>query len=196
MTITNYNPQNTDRKNEFLCEVDENDNLIGPVTREECHNETRKPWHRSTHAYLLDKSGNLYLSQRSFSKDTAAGQWTVSAGGHVKFGSTPKETISKELEEELGINIVLELIDKLVIDYGSEREVLYIFAGITGNKLRFNPNEVNQIKLFDFDVVVNDFISGRFDLSGGSRDTFKHILKTGTLAKFRQKILLRSSKVQ
>ncbi|PIZ59321.1 hypothetical protein COY20_02005 [Candidatus Shapirobacteria bacterium CG_4_10_14_0_2_um_filter_40_12] len=194
MAVTNYNPQNTDRKNEFLCEVDKNDNLIGPVTREECHNETRKPWHRSTHAYLFDENGNLYLSQRSFSKDTAAGQWTVSAGGHVKFGTTPEATINKELEEELGVKVNLELIDKLIIDYGSEREVLYIFAGITGDKPRFNPNEVNQIKLFDFNTIINDFNSGKFDLSGGSRDTFKHIIKTGTLTKFREKIL--SPKVQ
>jgi isopentenyldiphosphate isomerase len=196
MAVTNYNPRNTDRKNEFLCEVDENDNLIGPVTREECHNETRKPWHRSTHAYLLDQNGDLFLSQRSFSKDTAAGMWTISAGGHVKFGDTPEATINKELEEELGIKTNLELIDKLIIDYGSEKEILYIFAGTTGDKLRFNPNEINQIKLFNFDTITNNFISGKFDLSGGSRDTFKHILKTGTLAKFRQKILLHSSNVQ
>lgn len=186
---TNYNSQTTDRGKELLCEVDQDDNLIGPVTREECHNETRKPWHRSIHLYLFDNKGKLYLSQRSFSKDTAAGKWTVSAGGHIKFGDTPENTVMKEVTEELGIQTKPEQIDKLIIDYGSEREVIYIFAGVTSDKLKFNPNEVNQIKIFDYEALVNDFQAGKFDLSGGSRDTFKQAIRTGSLKKFRDSIL-------
>lgn len=41
--MRNYNPQTSDNQNELLYEVDEFDNVIGPVSRNECHNESRKP---------------------------------------------------------------------------------------------------------------------------------------------------------
>lgn len=186
--ITNYNANTSDRQKETLWEVDQDDTVVGPVTRAECHNETRKPWHRTTHVYLFNKEGKLYLSQRSFAKDTAPGCWTVSAGGHVQYNFNPLDTAEKEVGEELGILAKLEQIDKLIVDYGTEREVIYIFAGVTDKKPKFNPNEVNQVKLFDFQTLIDDFANGKFDLSGGSRDSFKHVINSGSLFKFRQKI--------
>lgn len=184
----NYNPNNTDRNNEYLTEVDENDNVLGKVTRIECHNETKRPWHRSVHVYLFDKNGYLYLSQRSYSKDTAAGKWTVSAGGHVKFGDEPLKTAQREVEEELGVKAKLSFIDKLKVDYGSEKEIISIYAGVTKEIIRINSNEVNQVKLFEYEKIVNEFLANKFDLSGGSRDSFKWVIKSGSLDKFRQSI--------
>lgn len=127
MPKNNYNKNTTDNQQELLVEVDENDNVIGAVTREECHNQTRKPWHRTTHIYLFNKKGDLYLSQRSLTKDTAAGLWTVSSGGHIEYGSTPEKTAKKELLEELEILVDLELIDKCSVDYATEKEIISIF---------------------------------------------------------------------
>ncbi|MFA6602565.1 MAG: NUDIX domain-containing protein [Candidatus Shapirobacteria bacterium] len=186
--VNNYNANNSDRGKELLWEVNDNDEVVGSISREECHNETRKPWHRSTHVYLFDSKGNLYLSQRSFSKDTAAGKWTVSAGGHVKYGDEPLVTAQRELEEELGVKVNLTLIDKIKIDYGSEKEIISIFAGVNSDKIRHNPNEVNQVKIFNYEEVTKNFMSGKFDLSGGSRDSFRWVLNNGTLGKFRETI--------
>lgn len=180
----NFNPKSTSNVSEMLTEVDENDNVIGPVVRLECHNETRKPWHRGAHLYLFDVKGDLYLSQRSLKTDTAPGQWTVSAGGHVKFGKTYEETMLGEAKEELGLEVKVEMIDKLVIDYGSEREIIGIFVGITDKTPYTENDKVAQIKLFKFEEVVNDFMSGKFDLSGGSRDSFRFIIENGTLNGF------------
>lgn len=186
--MKNYNPKTTDRGGELLMEVDKNDRIIGSVTRKECHNETRRPWHRSTHAYLFDKKGLIYLSKRSSTKDTGAGMWTVSAGGHIVFGQTAEDTIHREIHEELGVTAKLKQIDKLIIDYGSEREIVYIFAGTVEGDFKYNKKEVEMVKGFDFDMLIKDFTNGAFDLSNGSRDSLKHVINTGSLKKFRDSI--------
>jgi len=185
----NYNKNTTDDQTETLIEVTKDDKILGPVRRQECHNETRKPWHRSVHIYLFKPNGDLFLSQRSLTKDTAPGEWTISAGGYVNWGETYNECAKNELYEELKLKIDLEVIDKLTIDYGSEREIIKIFAGVTECCEYFKKNEICQIKAFKYDEVIHDFCKGRFDLSGGSRDSFKHVIRTGSLAKYRKKLL-------
>jgi isopentenyldiphosphate isomerase/phosphoglycolate phosphatase-like HAD superfamily hydrolase len=185
----NYNAASSDKSGEMLTEVTQDDLVIGPVSRKECHNETRKPWHRGTHVYLFDSHGNLYLSQRSYSKDTAPGQWTVSAGGHVKFGMSYEENVQSEINEELGLDTHPEMIDKLVIDYGSEREIIAIFAGVANEMPQINKEEVEQVKLFNYEEVISDFLNEKFDLSGGSRDSFRHVIESGSLSAFRNTII-------
>lgn len=184
MSKSNYNEQSTDNKNELFWEVDSNNNPIGSVTRYECHNETRKPWHRSVHIYLFNTKGNIYFTKRGLRKDTAAGLWTVSAAGHVKYGDSSKTTAERELMEELNIKTRLSQIDILKIDYGTEREIIEIFTGVADSTPRINPDEVEQLKLYRFKDICAKFLSGEFDLSGGSRDTFKHVLQTETLKNY------------
>ncbi len=188
----NYNKNTTDDQDEMLVEVTKEDKIVGPVTRQECHNETRKPWHRSVHIYLFKPSGDLFLSQRSLTKDTAPGEWSVSAGGHVDWGETYDKCAENELYEELKLRVQLEVIDKLTIDYGSEREIIQIYAGATEKCDYFKKDEMEQVKAFDFEKIIKDFCKGSFDLSGGSRDSFKHVIKTGSLAKYRNILLHRN----
>lgn len=185
----NYNPNTTDPQDEQLSHVTRNDKLKGPIKRETCHNETTKPWHRTTHLYLFDTKGRLYLTQRSLTKDTAPGKWTVSAGGHVNFGQTYIVAMREETRQELGLKVRLKMIDKLDIDFGTEREIIAVFAGITNIKPNINKEEILKIKAFDSDKIVKKFQEGEFDLSNGSRDTFKHVIKTGSLQAFRKEMI-------
>ncbi len=183
----NYNANTTDSQDEQFIEVTENDEVIGPVARRECHNETRKPWHRSVHIYLFNEDGKVYFTQRSLSKDTAPGEWTVSAAGHVNFGQEYVDTAKTELKEELNIETELTQIDKLKVDYGTEREYIAIFTGITSQIPQINTQELQQIKAIELDQMIEDFTAGRFPLSGGSNHTFKHIIETGSLKDFEYK---------
>lgn len=51
-----------------------------------------------------------------------------------------------------------------------------------------------QIKAFNFNDLVKKFLSGEFDLSGGSRNSFKHLIKTGDLRDYRRKYLKKLKK--
>ena len=91
---------------------------------------------------------------------------------------------SEEVKEELGIDAKIEMVGKLVIDYGSEREILGIFAGVTDKIPHANNDKVEQIKSFNLEEIINNFMSGKFDLSGGSRDSFRYIIENGLIMKF------------
>lgn len=183
-----YNPNTTDKQNELLWRVDKDDNEIGSVTRAECHNSQHPVWHRTTHAYLFDTDGNLMLTRRSEKKDTAPGLWTVSAAGHVPYGQTYLQTITREIEEELGLQIEVEHLDTFPVDYGFEQEVVGVFAGIIEKRdITKNHEEVSEIRLVPLEQFSQDFQSGKAELSGGSRDSFAHLLETGTLKAYWQK---------
>jgi 16S rRNA (adenine1518-N6/adenine1519-N6)-dimethyltransferase len=189
MTALNYNAKTSDQQNELLWEVTQSDEEIGPVTRRECHNETSKPWHRSTQIYLFTPQGEIYFSERSNRKDTGAGLWTVSAGGHVGYGENYADTANRELKEELALEVKLTQIDKVAVNCGTEREVIAIFAGVTQVEPRNNPKEVAHVRSFNYESIVRDFMNNKFYLPGGANEAFKHIIQNGSLAAFRQTVL-------
>jgi isopentenyldiphosphate isomerase len=185
----NYNSHTTDDQKELLIEVTQDDKIVGKVTREECHNETRKPWHRTTHTYLFTSDGKLYLSRRSKTKDTAVGQWTVSAGGHVNWDEGYLEAAKIEVYEELGLRVKLKRMAKIAVDFGSEREMIVMFVGVIDKKPHIKKEEIGELKAFDYEDIIKRFKSGMFDLSGGSRDSLKYLIEHGILDTWRKKLI-------
>lgn len=176
-----YNPQTLDNKKELLTEVDSNDNILGSVLREDCHNENLKPWHRTTHIYITNDNGELYLTKRSKYKDTAPDKLTISSGGHVRYQENPEDAARRELKEELNLDISLKFIKKYKIDYGYEREFVYVYFGKTNLKPVINKEEVEEVIPIALDVAINEFQDKSLKLSPGSRDVFELLLMDGLL---------------
>ena len=187
----NYNKRSTDDPEERLIEVTQNDRIIGKVSRVECHNESRKPWHRSTHIYLFSPKGKLFLSKRAKTKDTGPGQWSASAAGHVNWDEGYDEAAKVELYEELGLRLKLRRIGKIAVDFGSEREIIALYAGVAAeDKVHIQKeDEIEEIRAFDYGDVVDKFQKGTFDLSGGTRDSFLYLIKSGLLDEYRRKLV-------
>jgi len=72
----------TDNQNEILDVVDENDNVIGQARRGEVHGN-KYLIHRSVGVAVFNSRGELFLQQRSATKDTDPLCWTISCTGHV-----------------------------------------------------------------------------------------------------------------
>ena len=87
---------------ELICQVDENDHIVGPCLRGEAHKLGLR--HRSVHILVFNSEGELYLQKRSSTKDVNPGLWDTSAAGHVDFGESYEESARRELVEELGID--------------------------------------------------------------------------------------------
>jgi isopentenyldiphosphate isomerase len=92
----------TDNQQELFDVVNEQDEVVGQATRGECHSNP-KLIHRSIGVYVINKQNQVFLQQRSKTKDKAAGKWSFSASGHVTSGDEYLETACKELKEELGV---------------------------------------------------------------------------------------------
>ena len=92
---------------EWLEVVDENDVVTGRERRGVIH--ARGLMHRSAQVLLFNSSNELFLQKRSDSKDEFPGLWDSSAAGHVNPGESYAACARRELGEELGITVPVEL---------------------------------------------------------------------------------------
>ena len=76
--------------------VDEEDAVLGEITREKAHQEGLL--HRVSATYLTNDRGEILVNERA--KD---GHLDHSSAGHVDVGESYLEAAKRELEEELGV---------------------------------------------------------------------------------------------
>ncbi|GGO26885.1 hypothetical protein [Deinococcus humi] len=71
---------------EWLARVDENDQVVGQITREGAWAQRRPV--RVINAFLVNRRGELWIPHRPLTKRTFPGCLEMSVGGHVKRGET------------------------------------------------------------------------------------------------------------
>jgi isopentenyl-diphosphate delta-isomerase type 1 len=137
-----------DNQSELFYLVDNDDQPLGSLTRQEAHCGTRKI-HRSVGIFLISTNGQMLMQQRSPQKDIDPGRWSYSVGGHVTFGQTYAEAAVRELEEELGIkNYQLSELGRYLIESEREREFTTFFKtnAPTTINLCLDKDEVSAVQ--------------------------------------------------
>jgi isopentenyldiphosphate isomerase len=81
--------------------VDERNREIGRTSRARMRAE--KLIHRASYILVCNGRGDLFVQQRTLSKDVYPGYYDVAAGGVVQAGESYEESARRELYEELGI---------------------------------------------------------------------------------------------
>ena len=71
----------TDPQNELLDVVNSDNQVIGQNTRGEIHRLNQR--HRACHMIVFNSRGEVFVQQRSLSKDNSPGLWDSSSAGHV-----------------------------------------------------------------------------------------------------------------
>lgn len=99
---------------ELLDIVDENNNLIGIQEDKEIIHK-KGLWHRESAIWIMNESGKMLLQKRAESKKQNPNKWALTAG-HVDAGEEPIDTMIREIQEELGINIEKEKISKILVE--------------------------------------------------------------------------------
>lgn len=86
---------------EKIIIVDDHNNEVGSATRREMR-ERNLP-HRASFILVFNRSGQLFVHQRTAWKDIYPGYYDVACGGVVQEGETYEVSAVRELAEELGI---------------------------------------------------------------------------------------------
>ena len=84
--------------------VDENDVEIGLKERDHL---AEGDIYRVTALWLTNSKGDILIAQRAFTKRHDPGKWGPAVAGTVEEGETYETSIVKEIEEELGVSMVL-----------------------------------------------------------------------------------------
>ncbi len=149
-------------KEEWFPLLDEQGNVIGKATRQECHNGSRL-LHPVVHLHLMNEAGELYLQKRSMTKDIQPGKWDTAVGGHVDYGETIEEALRREVREELGVTDFTPMPTlSYIFDSDRERETVYAFHAIYAGEIHIDPVEIDEGRFWSFDEIHADLGKGVF----------------------------------
>jgi len=151
---------------EIFDVVDENDEVVGQASRDECHKDP-KLIHRTVHFTLIDKKvKKILITQRSMSKKTDPGKMCF-LGEHVISGESYEEAIARGNSEELGFRpkIFKEMATKL-FNFPEQTEIARFFVvEWNGEKINYSDDELIGIRW----VSLDELISLPLDYSSTSR---------------------------
>jgi isopentenyldiphosphate isomerase len=119
-------PNPVGKDDELLDLVDEDDQIIGTINRNEYGHMLKEKlgFIRAADLFIVNSSGQIYTPVRTASKTIAPNGYDYSAGGHVASGDDYTATIIREAKEEIDLDLSeedLELVIKTV-----SKKILYI----------------------------------------------------------------------
>ena len=140
---------------ELLFTVDKNNNPIEPQPRDKVHKEGI--WHRTSHVWVMNQSGNILTQQRSLKKDTSPGKWEPFFGGHIPPNKSYIESAIEELNEELGLQANeqdLTFITEFKNNRGKEfTHVFLYYQDIDIDQIEIEEDEIEKIVWNDIQTI-------------------------------------------
>jgi isopentenyl-diphosphate delta-isomerase type 1 len=144
---------------ELLYRVDEADNVLGSIEREEAHKND--VLHRSVVIFLLRGDGDVLVQWRSAEKKNFPSCYECSASGHVTFGETYEQAAKRELQEETGVSARVEYLGKYTHDHPPEHEMIAVFCARSDAAIKLDRSETESAKFYAPGKLDEIISSGR-----------------------------------
>lgn len=147
--------------------VDERDQVIGQERRSVIHAEKRL--HRAIHILLRNDAGQFFLQKRAPSKDKNPNRWDSSCSGHVDAGEVYDQAAVRELEEELGVRVPineLEKIRKFEASKETGMEFVWVYFGHHNGPFHLNVVEISDGRFWDRSEIEAAIRANRHEFSG------------------------------
>lgn len=91
-------------KEEMIDVLDENGIKTGTIaTRKEVHKKGL--WHRAIVVAIINEKNEILIQQRSDNKDKNPGMWDISSAGHISSGQDSLMAATREINEEVSVNL-------------------------------------------------------------------------------------------
>jgi isopentenyl-diphosphate Delta-isomerase len=146
---------------EYVILVNENDQEIGKMEKQEAHEKGLL--HRAFSVFIFNDQKELLLQQRALTKYHSAGLWTNTCCSHPRVNETIIEAAHRRLQEEMGFDCLLEVktsfIYKADFDNGlTEHEFDHVLVGNFNGEVIINQVEVASYKWVELDWLKQDMI--------------------------------------
>lgn len=134
---------------EYVILVDELDNAIGTMEKQQAHVEG--VLHRAFSIFIFNSEKKLLLQKRSSSKYHCGGLWTNTCCSHPRENENTLEAANRRLAEEMGLECSLtplfSFLYKAEFDNGlTENEIDHVFLGSTDEIPKINSLEVEDYR--------------------------------------------------
>ena len=148
---------------EFVVLVDEQDNPIGKMEKQQAHIEGLL--HRAFSIFIFNSEKKLLLQKRASSKYHCGGLWTNSCCSHPRENENIQDAANRRLAEEMGMQCSLKPIFTFMyraeFENGLiEHEFDHVFFGESDQNPKINPEEVETyryIAMEDLQQEVKEF---------------------------------------
>ncbi|HLW63992.1 MAG TPA: NUDIX domain-containing protein [Gemmataceae bacterium] len=129
-----------DPAGELVDVLDDQGRVIGQVTRREMR--ARRLPHRATYLLVFNRKVELFIHQRTATKDVYPSHWDLTIGGVVAAGESFDEGAKREGLEELGVAI--EPVPLFPFRYSDERSAVQgmVYRVQHGGPFRLQPEEI------------------------------------------------------
>ena len=130
---------------EYLDILDNNGNKTGEKKpRKEVH--SRGYWHKGVHIWIINSKKELLVQRRSANKDVYPNKLYISVAGHPVSGEEEMESIKREFEEEIGVEL-----DTNKLEY------LFTFSQeVVENNGKFLDNQFYDVYLIEMDLDIDN----------------------------------------
>ncbi len=149
-------------KQEIFPLVDENMNVVGSATRQECHSGSML-LHAVVHLHIFNANGDLFLQKRSMNKDIQPGKWDTAVGGHIDLGESVEDALAREAREELGaVGFKPDFLFRYVFQSSVEREVVNTFRTVFEGPFQIDPVELDDARFWPISEIEANLRKGVF----------------------------------
>jgi isopentenyl-diphosphate Delta-isomerase len=166
----------TESPSESVVLLDEEGRAIGTADKRTVHHADT-PLHLAFSCYLFDADGSILITRRALHKATWPGVWTNSCCGHPAPGEQLEDAVRRRVEQELGVRVEgLRLLlprfrYRAVMDDGVvEHEMCPVFVATTGDEVRPDPAEVEQVRWEPWDGFRAAVLDGSREISPWCRE--------------------------
>lgn len=139
--------------------VNEHDEEVGTMEKLEAHQ--KGILHRAFSVLLFNSNGEILLQKRASKKYHSAGLWTNTCCSHPRPGESIKESITRRLQEEMGItadtDFSFSFIYKTELENGLiEHELDHVYVGSFNDTPQINTEEVEDWKFESMERLKKD----------------------------------------
>ncbi len=144
---------------EYVVLVDEQDNPIGKMEKQQAHIEGLL--HRAFSIFIFNSENKLLLQKRASSKYHCGGLWTNSCCSHPRENENIQDAANRRLVEEMGMQCSLKPIFtfmyKAEFDNGLiEHEFDHVFFGESNQTPNINTEEVEAYRYISMDALQQE----------------------------------------
>ena len=144
---------------EFVILVDEQDNAIGTMEKQQAHVEG--VLHRAFSIFIFNSKKELLLQKRASTKYHCGGMWTNTCCSHPRENESVVDAANRRLQEEMGMQSLLKPIFTFVYKAEfanglTEHEFDYVFFGESNEMPSINIEEVEDFRFVGIEELQNE----------------------------------------
>ena len=136
---------------EMLYHVDENDEVLGKISRSEAH--SKELLHRTGMVFLMNRKGKVLINRRSSEKKIFPSCYDSSVSFHVTYGETYEDSAERETMEEIKIKAPLEYVGKFIHTDPPEYQIVSVFLCISDDEPIIDPKEFSSQNFYSINEV-------------------------------------------